>query len=65
MAQIKKWQAELQAGLKTVNEIRTKEMNEAPFPGEEFDKPFAQSAGAEANGSELSPFFTQPIEERK
>lgn len=38
-AEIEKYRAMKQSGLWATNEIRTDYMNEAPFPGEEFDKP--------------------------
>lgn len=46
------------SGLYAINQIRIDDMNEMPFPGEEFDKP----TGSQGQNNEFNPFFTKPIE---
>lgn len=45
------------SGLYSVNQIRTEDLNEMPFEGEEFEKP--RGASTIAPGDELNPFFTK------
>ena len=59
LAEIKKNALLLSSGLKSVNEIRTREMNDLPFPDKKFDLPQGTLEPIAPDGSQDSPFFTQ------
>lgn len=54
-------QRKVQTGLYSVNELRINELNENPFPGEQFDVP-AQGGQQQPDGSEVNPFSFKGIE---
>jgi phage portal protein BeeE len=56
--QIEKLTKKKNSGLWSVNQIRTEDLNEMPFEGEEFEKP----SGSQTQNGELNPFFTKPLE---
>lgn len=57
MAEIQKLQAKVSSGLFSVNELRVKDLNEAPFEGEQYD--FPQGAQPAQPGSEQAPLFVR------
>lgn len=59
MAEIKKNALLVSSGLKSVNEVRTRDMNELPFPDKQFDSPQSAQPAAPPDGSQENPLFTQ------
>ena len=59
MDKLKRWLLEIQSGLKSVNEIRTNEMNEMPFSDKQFDLPMGSAQQGAPGQNELNPLFTQ------
>ena len=59
MEEYKLYQIMLQTGLHSVNEIRTKNLNEQPFKGAEFDKPAAPQGAQPPDGSQDNPMNVQ------
>jgi hypothetical protein len=55
-------QRKVQTGLYSVNELRIDELNENPFPGEQFDVPSA-AAPQQPDGSNVNPFNFKGIEQ--
>jgi hypothetical protein len=58
--ELEKLRLKLSTGLYSTNEIRVKDLNLNPFPGEQFDVP--PSAQQEPTGSEVSPFNMRSLE---
>ncbi|MCK5614920.1 phage portal protein [Candidatus Pacearchaeota archaeon] len=58
MAEIKKNALLVSSGLKAVNEVRTKDMNELPFPDKQFDQPQQAAPPVPPDGSVENPLFT-------
>jgi hypothetical protein len=55
-------QRKVNTGLYSVNELRMDELNEPPFPDEQFDKPTSGQQGQPPDGSQQKPFNFNSLE---